>query len=216
MRFLRAVTLFSLVASSVFALQYTGGLDIGVQKAWLDRWVIETPLVGINVPVFITDEQGVQLSLRYSPKGYENDSGIGYKSDWLQYLDIPLCYIYYPEFFPIDLGLTLGINYSFLLGVSAKEPDGFEASNEKQYYENSDFGILVGVHYKKPITYGFLVFSLEYYHGIKTVRETWPMPYEGVQNRPVKNHALSVSLGYELPRFGSGAAPVKKDSDEGK
>lgn len=205
MRHIRSLFLLSLFAASSFALQpqFGAGVDIGLQKAWLDRWVIETPLVGLNLSVFLTEEHGVQLSIRYSPKGFENDSGIDYRSDWLQYVDIPLCYSYYPSFFPIDLGLTLGLSYSVLLGVSSKEPDGFETSPDKAYYTKSDYGFLVGFHYKRPISYGALVFSLEYYGGLSTVREKWILPYSE-EIRPVKNHAVSLCLGYEIPRFGIG------------
>jgi hypothetical protein len=205
MRFMRSLFLVSLLTASSFALnlQYGGGIDIGVQKAWLDSGAVETPFIGINVPVFITEEHGVQLSIRYSPKGYELTSGINYQSDWLQYLDIPLCYIYYPEFLPIDLGLNLGFSYSMLLGVSSKEPDGLETSPDKAYYKKSDYGFLVGVHYKRPITYGSLVFSLEYYGGLSTVRDFWQYTYTS-EIRPVKNHAVSFCIGFDLPKFGLG------------
>jgi hypothetical protein len=205
MRCIRSLFLLSLFAASTFALQiqFGGGLDIGVQKAWFDNWAVETPLVGLNIPVYLTDEHGVQLSIRYSPKGYELDSGIVYQSDWLQYLDIPLCYVYYPAFLPIDLGLTLGFSYSILMGVSAKGPNGFEKTPWDTAYSKSDYGFIVGVHYKRPITYGALVFSLEYYGGLSTVRNFWQYTYTS-EIRPVKNHALSLSIGFELPKFGLG------------
>jgi hypothetical protein len=214
MRVSRSLFLLSLFAASSFALQFGAGIDVGYQKAWLDRWTINTPIVGLNVPVFLTDEHGVQLSVRYSPKGYKNDSSIFYQSDWLQYLDIPLCYAYYPSFLPIDLGFTLGFNYSILLGVSSKNPDGFETSPDKAYYKKSDYGFLVGVHYKRPISYGAIVISLEYYGGLSTVRDYWVLPYSS-EIRPVKNHAVSLCLGYELPRFGSsGSATVTKPAKD--
>jgi hypothetical protein len=217
MRLSRSLFLLSLFAASSFALQIQvgGGIDVGYQKAWLDRWTINTPIVGLNVPVFFTDEHGVQLSVRYSPKGYKIDSAITYEANWLHYLDIPLCYIYYPTFFPIDLGLTLGFNYSILLGVSEKGPNGFEKTPWDTAYTKSDFGFLVGVHYKRPISYGALVFSLEYYGGLSTVRKTWPVPYNPDEIRPVKNHAVSFCLGYDLPRFGSsGGTTVKKPAKD--
>lgn len=214
MRLLRSLAFLSILSSSAFALQFSAGLDLGFQKAWLDRWAIETPLVGLNIPVFITDEHGVQLSVRYSPKGYENDSAYGYQSDWLQYIDIPVKYLYFPEFFPIKLGLSAGFNFSYLMGVSAKEADGFEESFMDTAYTNVstiDYGLLVGVHYQKPLAYGSLMFSMEYYAGFPVIRRSWVNTITGEpETREVKNHAFAVTLGYELPRFGSGAAPAKK------
>jgi hypothetical protein len=206
MRCIRFISFLSILSVSSFAqqsLQCSGGADLGWQNAWFDRWVVETPRIGLNFPVFITEEHGVQLSLRYSPKGFENDSGITYTSDWLNYLDIPLCYIYYPKYFPVELGVNIGVVYSILLGVSAKGLGGFEASPDKAYYSSSDYGITVGVHYRQPITYGALNFSIEYYGGIPTVRDTWPHLFEPEPDiRAVKNHALTFSIGYDLPRFG--------------
>jgi len=211
MRVSPSLFLLSLITASAFALQpqVGAGIDVGYQKAWLDRWTINTPLVGLNVPVLLTDEHGVQLSIRYSPKGYKNDSSIYYQSDWLQYVDIPLCYMYYPGFFPIDLGITLGLNYSILLGVSSKNPNGFETSPDTAYYKKSDYGFLVGVHYKRPISHGALVFSLEYYGGLFTVRDYWVLPYSS-EIRPVKNHAVSLCIGYDLPKLNFGGISGSK------
>jgi hypothetical protein len=219
MRLSRSLFLLSLFAASSFALQIQvgGGIDVGLQDAWLDNGVIETPLVGLNVPVFLTDEHGVQLSVRYSPKGYENDITIFYDCQWLHYLDIPLCYIYYPNFFPIDLGLTIGGYYSILMGVSDKGQNGFEKTPFDSLYTKSDYGFLVGVHYKRPISYGALVFSIEYCGGLSTIRTVWPDLYDPnhPEIRPVKNHAVSFCLGYDLPRFGSsGGTTVKKPAKD--
>ncbi|MBN2036514.1 MAG: PorT family protein [Chitinispirillaceae bacterium] len=201
MRSYRSLFLVSLFAASSFALKLGIGADAGLQWAWIDRWVVETPLVGVNLPLFINDRHGVQLSLRYGPKGYENDSGDVYESEWLHYLDIPLSYLFYPDFFPVKLGVSLGATYSALLGVSLKSVGGFETSPYKDDYKGYDYGLNVGVHFKQPLQKGALLFSLLYYHGFMTVREWW-LEDEGAQQirvqRKVKNHALSLCIGYDL------------------
>lgn len=211
MRCIRSFSLLSLFAASSFALQLGAGLEVGVQKAWVDRWAIETPLVGFNVPLFVTDEHGVQLSIRYSPKGWENDSGYSYSAEWLHYLDVPLKWLYYPGFFPIRLGFSFGVNYSILMGVSYGEADGLEPfDNYKEFYTDTDYGLLFGVHFQRPLVFGALQFSLEYYAGLQTIRDTWVIGQNESEDRPVKNHALSFCIGYELPRLSFGGGPLKK------
>ena len=219
MRSYRSLLLVSLFAASSFALTLGIGADAGLQLVWVDRWVSETPLVGVNLPLFITDKHGVQLSLRYSPKGYENDSADGYESEWIHYLDIPVCYLFYPDFFPIKLGMSLGASYSQLLGVSSKEADGFETSPYKDLFKNYDFGLHIGIHFKQPLQKGSLLFSLLYYQGLMTVRDKW-IDFEGSQQfyttRPVKNHALSLCIGYDLhvKNFGGGSVASEKASEK--
>jgi hypothetical protein len=212
MRYLRSLSLLSLLALSSFALQVGTGLDIGLQRAWVDRWALEAPIASLNFPVFLTDEHGVQLSLRYSPKGWENDSGYGFETNWLHYVDIPLTYHFYPAFFPIQLGISLGINYSILIGASYARFEPFDTY--KEYYKGTDYGLLFGVHYKKPVAFGSLLFSVEYYAGLQTIRENWEGSFGEIENRPVKNHAVSACLGYELPRMALGDWPRKPSKTE--
>jgi hypothetical protein len=214
MRISRSLVLLSLFAASSFALEFGGGMDVGLQKAWVDRWTITTPLVGLNVPVFITDEHAVQLSLRYSPKGWKNDSADNYSAEWLNYIDIPLTYLFYPDFFPIKLGVSLGFNYSILTGASYKEPDGSEPMTDyKDYYTGNDYGLIFGVHYKRPLASGSLLFSLEYYAGLQTIRTKWDT-FLGTEIRPVKNHALSLCIGYDLMKINSSEESPKAENSE--
>ena len=207
MHHIRFLFLLSLFATSSFALQlqYGVGFDIGFQDSWLDSGVLETPRIGVNLPVSLTEEHGVQLSIRYSPKGYENTVGIYYESNWLHYIEIPVCYTYNPDFFPIELGLNAGFYYSYLLGASDKDQNGFEKALWDTAYSKTDYGFTIGVHYRKPVPHGKLVFSIEYCGGLSTVRDFWQDNYGNTEIRPVKNHALCFSLGFDLPQFGTGS-----------
>jgi hypothetical protein len=207
MRYVHSLFLLSFFALSAFALEprFGAGFDIGFQNSWLDSGVLEAPRIGVNLPVSLAEGHGVQVSIRYSPKGFENTAGINYESNWLHYIEIPVCYTYYPDFFPLELGLNAGFYYSYLLGVSDKNQNGFQKALWDTAYSKTDYGFTIGVHYRKPVPHGKLVFSIEYSGGLSTVRDFWQDNYENTEIRPVKNHALCFSLGFDLPQFGTGS-----------
>jgi hypothetical protein len=204
MRHIKSLILLSILAAGASAVEIGVGVDGGLQLAWFDRWVVEVPTAGLNVPVFLTDEHCVQISARYSPKGYEYDSVVNYESQWLHYLDVPVMYKYGPKFLPIRLGVVLGWDFCLLQKVNVKGFDGFEPfpGDYKEFYKTFDHGPLVGLSLKIPLKVGALTTEVLFYRGLTTVREKWWDNSSGTYLIDKKNnHAFSMLLGYEIPNL---------------
>lgn len=194
--YMRTTLLIVIILTGITTLNAASvGLNpvIGINYAWYDEYPILLPNTGLDIPVTF-DRHEFRTGLHYSPKGHRYDRDFSY-AYWLHYAEVPMTYAYYPSIFVKKLGFCIGYSIAYLFSASIEDEDGLKASTSlKSMYKAVDHGGIIGLRYNQPMGISILSLSVNYYHGIGTVRAQWDDIID-----PKRNHSITALVGFAFP-----------------
>lgn len=144
--------------------------------------------LGLFAEFMIADNLGLQPELVLSGQGYKfiDDDGTGTDFEWkqkLSYLNVPVLLNYYiVDNFYLQAGPYLGVLRGADLNISGSL--GILGGNNKDGFESTDFGFIVGAGFKMDKT----SIGFRYQLGASDI----------VPNSDIQNRVFNVALGYRF------------------